>query len=71
MGYAYNYYINNGATQRYFNYLNLFTVTMFRCVVKQDPLDLMWVYNANEVTGLSCVAIKQEDTGNLFNFLVF
>jgi len=65
MGYAYNCYINNGATHKHFNYLHLFTLTMFPCVVKQDPVDLMWVYNLNEVTGLSYTAIKQEETANL------
>ena len=65
MGYAYNCYINNGATQRYINYLHLLNVTVFPCVIKQYPLDPMWVYNLNEVTGVSCAAIKQEYTTNL------
>jgi hypothetical protein len=38
---------------------------MLPCVVKQDPLDLTWVYNLNEVNGESCAAIKQEETANL------
>ena len=65
MGYAYNCYINNGAMHRHFNYLHLFTLTMFPCFVKQDPLDLLWVYNLKAVTGVSCTAIKQEETANL------